>query len=75
MASDTMPEHPFSIGTNYHINVDCDSREELDTLVAALGEGGKVTMPPDDMFWGAYFAMLVDKFGVQWMFNFDQTQH
>jgi PhnB protein len=28
-----------------------------------------VTMPLADQFWGAYFGMLVDRFGVQWMVN------
>jgi hypothetical protein len=35
----------------------------------ALSEGGKITMPAPDMFLGAYFGMLTDKFGVSWMFN------
>jgi len=32
-------------------------------------DGGKVTMPLADAFWGARFGMLVDKFGLHWMFN------
>ncbi len=74
MASDTMPGHPSSTGTNVHVNVDCESRDELDKAVAGLSQGGTITMPPGEMFWGAYFAMLTDKYGIQWMFNFDQTQ-
>ena len=74
MASDTMPGAPFQAGNNFSISVDSESKEEVDELVAALGVGGKVTMPPQDMFWGAYFAMLTDKFGLQWMFNFDKPQ-
>ena len=35
----------------------------------ALAAGGKVTMPLADMFWGARFGMLVDAYGIQWMFN------
>lgn len=35
----------------------------------ALAEGGKVTMPIHDAFWGAKFGQLVDKFGVSWMFH------
>ena len=34
-----------------------------------MGAGGTVTMPLQDMFWGARFGMLKDTFGVQWMFN------
>jgi len=34
-----------------------------------LSEGGSVTMPLADMFFGAYFGECVDKFGINWMFN------
>ena len=45
------------------------SREETERLFAALGKGGAVAMPLQDTFWGAYFGMLTDKFGIQWMMN------
>jgi PhnB protein len=54
--------------------VDSESAAEVDRFVAALGAGGKVTMPAQDMFWGAYFGMLTDKFGLNWMFNFDKPK-
>jgi len=38
-------------------------------LFAALAEGGEVTTPLQEMFWGAFFGGLTDKFGVQWMVN------
>ncbi|HVF40390.1 MAG TPA: VOC family protein [Gemmatimonadaceae bacterium] len=69
MASDTMPGMPFSKGNNFSISINCESIEEADRLHAALSEGGKVTMPMDHAFWGAYFGMITDKFGVNWMFN------
>ena len=28
-----------------------------------------MTMPLADMFWGALFGAVTDKFGVQWMVN------
>jgi PhnB protein len=71
MASDTMPEMPFTQGNNIHINVDCDSLEEIERVFAALAEGGNVTMPLQDQFWGARFGMLLDKFGIHWMFNYE----
>jgi PhnB protein len=40
-------------------------------VFAALSEGATITMPLQDTFWGARFGMLVDKFGINWMFNFD----
>ena len=56
-------------GNNVYINLEPDTRAETDRLFAALSEGGAVEMPLQDMFWGAYFGSLTDRFGVLWMFN------
>jgi PhnB protein len=61
--------HKVTFGTNVSINLEPATRAETDRLFLALGEGGKVAMPLQDMFWGSYFGMVVDRFGVQWMFN------
>jgi PhnB protein len=74
MASDTQPGTPFEPGRNFSICVDCETREELDKLFQAVKEKGEVTLSPQDMFWGAYFGMLKDQFGVHWMFNFAKPQ-
>jgi PhnB protein len=65
------PEHmgKLTFGNNISINLEPDTRAETERLFRALGEGGKVEMPLAVMFWGGYFGSLVDKFGVQWMFN------
>ena len=59
----------LNVGNNVYINLEPDTRAETDRLFAALGEGGVVEMPLQDMFWGAYFGSLTDRFGVRWMFN------
>jgi PhnB protein len=71
LASDT-PEgmHPTQ-GDNFNVCVQCDDVPEIERLFKALGEGGKVTMPLENTFWGARFGMLTDKFGINWMFNCD----
>ncbi len=71
MASDSTPSQPVSPGTNVHLSLDFDSLEELQDAFEALSEGGTVTMPLQDTFWGARFGMLVDRYGVSWMFNYD----
>lgn len=58
-----------TFGNNVSINLEPDTRAEAERLFNALGEGGSVMMPLADMFWGAYFGALTDKFGVQWMIN------
>ncbi len=80
MASDTMPgaEHKAGdnfMGENFSVAIGCDSEEEIDRLFQALGEGGTVTMPLQDMFWGARFGMLKDRFGINWMLNYDKPRH
>ena len=69
MASDTPPGAAYKPGNNFSITVDCDGAPEAEKLFKALSDGGKVTMPLQDTFWGARFGMLTDKFGVNWMLN------
>jgi PhnB protein len=65
---------PLTNGNNFSISINVDSEAEADKIFAGLSEGGKVTMPMGKTFWGAYFGMFTDKFGVQWMINFDYNQ-
>jgi PhnB protein len=69
--SDIMPSPDFKIGNNFTVSINCDSKQEADDIANALKEGGRVTMPNQEMFWGNYFGMLTDKFGVDWMFSFE----
>ncbi len=59
----------ITFGNNVSINIEPDSRRETDRLFGRLAEGGQVTMPLTEMFWGGYFGSLIDRYGVQWMFN------
>jgi PhnB protein len=59
-------------GNNVHINVQADTRAEADRLFGALSDGGQVTMPMADQFWGDYFGSLTDQFGVHWMVYSDR---
>lgn len=63
---------PLAVGNNFHISIQAESKEEADRLFSALSDGGTIDMPLQDMFWGAYFGMLSDRYGVQWMINFDR---
>ena len=60
-------------GNNMHINLEPASREETKRLFDALSVGGTITMPLEDMFWGAYFGAFTDKYGINWMLNFQTT--
>ena len=73
MGSDTAGEwaSQFNAGNNISLSINTDSREEADRLFGGLSEGGVVTMPLAETFWGAYFGMWTDKFGINWMVNYD----
>jgi PhnB protein len=57
-------------GTNFMITIDTESEEETARLYEALSEGGFVMMPLEHQFWGAYFGMFTNKFGIQWMVSY-----
>jgi PhnB protein len=61
-------------GNNFSISVGADSEQEADQLFNGLSAGGKITMPLARTFWGAYFGMFIDKFGIKWMVNYDYPQ-
>lgn len=71
MGSDAPESMGFTVtpGNQVHINLEPDTRAEADRLFTALSAGGKVEMPMQDMFWGAYFGNFTDRFGVRWMVN------
>ena len=72
MGSDNNPHMgTVTFGQNISMSVGVSSKEEADKIFNGLAVGGKVTMPLADTFWNAYFGMLVDKFGITWMVNYD----
>ena len=62
--------HTLTMGNNMQISVTPDSKEEAEKIFNGLADGANVTVPMTDMFWGAYFGMLTDKFGIVWMVNY-----
>jgi PhnB protein len=73
MASDAIGEWAgkFVVGTNTYITINPDSKEEADRIFKALSVGGRVEMPMADQPWGAYYGSFRDKFGIQWMINYE----
>lgn len=69
--SDTMPEHNHIVGNNISLSITTETKEEADYFFSKLSEGGLITMPITDTFWNAYFGMFTDKFGIQWLVNYD----
>ena len=73
MGSDALESmnQTVTMGNNIHLSIDAKSQEEADALFNGLSQNGKVTMPLQKTFWGAYFGMFQDQFGINWMVNYD----
>ena len=71
LGSDTMPDHTHISGNNFSLSIITDSKEKAENFFNKLSDGAVITMPIADTFWGAYFGMLTDKFGIQWIVNYD----
>ncbi len=64
--------HTLVFGNAISLTLSVDSKEEADRLWTALqANGGKSDLPMTDMFWGAYFGMADDAFGIKWMISYD----
>jgi len=73
MGSDTVEGFGPEIvaGNNFSVSINTESEDEARRLFEGLSAGGMVTMPLDKTFWGAFFGMFTDKFGINWMVNYD----
>ncbi|HEV2831803.1 MAG TPA: VOC family protein, partial [Hanamia sp.] len=69
--SDSGNNDEVTSGTNLSLSLNFNVLEEMEKTFEALSQGGNITMPLQDTFWGARFGMLTDKFGFHWMFNHD----
>ncbi|HTB07686.1 MAG TPA: glyoxalase/bleomycin resistance/extradiol dioxygenase family protein [Bacteroidia bacterium] len=73
MASDTAGR-TVVVGDNIRLSIDIPEAKTMDAIFNKMAVGGKITMPLQDTFWDARFGMLVDKFGIGWMFNCDEKK-
>ncbi len=71
MVSDCPPDKAAVNGSSVSLSLNFSDVKSIEETFKALSEGANVTMELQDTFWGAKFGMLIDKFGMSWMFNHD----
>lgn len=74
LIANDIPESMGRVNENENrskISISAESKEEADKLFNGLSVGGKVEMPIADSPWGSYFGMFRDKFGIEWIVEFD----
>lgn len=74
MMADGPEGHEGRFGTNISIALNFDSEDQIEKAFSEMSDGGQVTMALQDTFWGATFGMCTDKFGMNWMFNYDNPR-
>src|SRR5438046_6844344 len=76
MATDALESmgHPLKEGNNFYLSLETESEDEANNLFDKLSANGKITMPMAKTFWGSYFGMVNDKFGIQWMISYTLPQ-
>jgi len=74
LIANDVPEWMGKVNENENrskISISAESREEADRLFSGLSAGGEIEMPIADSPWGSYFGMFRDKFGIEWIVDFD----
>lgn len=76
MGSDIMESQGQKLfeGNNCYLSIETENEQEADRIFSRLSEGGSVEMPMGRTFWGSYFGMSVDRFGIHWMISFTYDQ-
>ena len=59
----------FKQGSNFSISLNVENQDTAKNIFDKLSDKGKVSSPMAETFWGSYFGMLTDRFGIQWMIN------
>jgi PhnB protein len=72
MVSDAPAQHEGIIGSNMEVTLAYDDEAGMRAAFEGLGKEGAVVVALHDAFWGGRFGMLVDRYGIHWMFTYGQ---
>lgn len=72
MGSDVVPEQ-YEVPSGFTLSVQLDDTVEAERIFRALSERGRIVMPLEPTFWAARFGMVVDRFGIPWTINCDES--
>ena len=74
LIANDVPEFMGRVNENENrskISVRAESKEEADKIFNGLSAGGQIEVPIVDSPWGSYFGMFRDKYGIEWIVDFD----
>jgi PhnB protein len=74
LIANDVPEFMGRVNENENrskISVSAESREEADKIFNGLSAGGDIEGQIGDSPWGSYAGMFRDKYGIEWIVEFD----
>ncbi|OAH57709.1 MULTISPECIES: VOC family protein [Bacillaceae] len=74
MFSDVFPGMPFVEGNNISLALVNKNMDEIKSIFNKLREGGTVVMDLQETFWSKLYGQVIDKFGINWQFNYDSGE-
>jgi PhnB protein len=74
MATDMVEERGLIKGNSISMMLNCSSEEEAQSFYHKLSAGGKASHPLQETFWGSLFGDLTDRFGNNWLINYDKNR-
>jgi len=78
LIANDVPEFMGRVNENENrskIAVSAESREEAERLFNGLSAGGEVEGPIGDSPWDTYAGMFRDKYGIEWIVEFDPNHN
>jgi PhnB protein len=63
------------VGDNFSLSLNYDTEKDMRDHFTKLSEGGEVFMAIEKVPWGALFGMVTDKYGFEWMFNYQMEKN
>ena len=73
MGGDVAPDR-YEEPKGFSLSIQITSTTEAERIFHELGQGGRVVMPLEKTFWAARFGMLVDRFGIPWLINCEESE-
>ncbi|MGN7988316.1 VOC family protein [Pedobacter sp. 22226] len=74
MGTDMVEERGLIKGNSISLMLNCSSEEEAKAYYDKLSAGGKASHPLQQTFWGTLFGDLTDRFGNNWLINYDKNR-
>lgn len=73
MFQDVLPNMSLTAGNNINLTIAMKDMDEIKCAFDKLKEGGTVGMELQETFWSKCYGSVIDKFGIPWQFNYDDS--